>query len=118
MSGPGGKPSIHKPEKIEKISSRVLFKSVDDENDRDDDNEMVNCDEDSCIIEPSFLGLNHIRTRSAPWVLNSANSIEMVGSSSAGCSTEDGKTDICASTPQVSSEQCHLFCYVIVPFFS
>lgn len=106
MSGPGGKPSIHKTKKIE--------------NDKDDDNELVNSDEDSCIIEPSFLGLNHIRTRSAPWVLNSGNSIEM-GSTSAGCSTDRGaerKTHIGASTPQVSTGQGHLFCHVIVPFLS
>lgn len=103
MSSPAGKPSIHKPKKIEKIPPRE-FKSVDNGN---EDNETVNSDEDSCIIEASFLGLNHIRTRSAPWVLISANSIEM-GSNSAGCSTdrgEDGMTHKCASTPQASTEQ-------------
>lgn len=67
-------PSILKLRKIPHIAVRQRHETDDDDDDHEND-ESTSEDKDSPIMEASTLGLNHIRTRSAPLPLKSSNSI-------------------------------------------
>ncbi|XP_027110474.1 probable serine/threonine protein kinase IRE isoform X1 [Coffea arabica] len=78
-------PSISKLRKIPPIPLRHRVETADDDDGDDDHREIDEStsedDDDSPVIDASILGLNHIRTRSAPLPLKSLNSIETPSSS-------------------------------------
>ncbi|KAL3521436.1 hypothetical protein ACH5RR_019585 [Cinchona calisaya] len=109
-------PSILKLRKIPQISVRRRLETAhhhDDDDDDDDDprennhHESTSEEDDSPIIEASTLGLNHIRTRSAPLPLKSVNSIGTPSTLGGLCNRENNDADGVNPRPKISSIPQH-----------
>ncbi|KAA0055133.1 putative serine/threonine protein kinase IRE [Cucumis melo var. makuwa] len=120
-------PSAAKLRKIPPIPVRRDFKSNAGDSDSDSDNEHDLTEdrplqsEDSSIIMASSLGLNHIRTRSAPLPLRTSavGTPSNLGDNSRKNVTEgtDSEPKVSSTEPGMSNVECRLFNICMFCFF-